>query len=115
MKILLKQILTVSFAAGLLLPLCSCAVYGEMARNKENLAKIRVGMDKKQVLEIMGEPVSGEAYCSDKVFYYYTGRQWMDGQITRDECTPIAFDDYGKVIGWRPAFNTAVYGSGRIR
>ena len=94
--------------------LSSCA-YEEMARNEENLAKIRVGMTKQQVLEIMGEPVANEAYCSDKVFYYYTNQMWMDGLITRDECTPIAFDDSGKVIGWGPAFNTGVYDTSRTK
>ena len=42
-------------------------------------------------------------------------RVGMDGLVTRDECTPIAFDDYGKVIGWGPAFNTGVYDTSRIR
>ena len=94
--------------------LSSCACK-EMETNMANLATIRVGMDKEQVLKIMGPPVAGETYCSDKVFYYYTNQRWMDGLVTRDECTPIAFDDYGKVIGWGPAFNTGVYDTSRIR
>ena len=29
--------------------------------------------------------------------------------IMRDECTPIAFDEFGRVIGWGPDFNTGLY------
>ena len=96
---------------GALVPavmLCSCYP-AEISRNQANLAKIRKGMTKKQVLEIMGEPVKGEAYCTDKVFFYYTRRNWMDGMIMRDECTPIAFDEFDRVIGWGPDFNTGLY------
>ena len=97
------------FCAGTLsLTLCSC-FYAEIARNEKNLAKIRKGMTKKQVLEIMGEPIKGESYCTDKVFFYYTRQSWMDGMVMRDECTPIAFDDFGQVIGWGPDFNTGIY------
>ena len=39
--------------------LSSCACK-EMETNMANLAKIRVGMDKEQVLKIMGPPVAGE-------------------------------------------------------
>ena len=97
------------FCAGLLTLILSSCFYGEIARNQKNLAKIRKGMTKKQVLEIMGEPVKGESYCTDKVFFYYTRQSWMDGMIMRDECTPIAFDEFDQVIGWGPDFNTGIY------
>ena len=97
------------FCAGtLLLTLCSC-FYWEISRNEKNLARIRKGMTKKQVIEIMGEPIKGESYCTDKVFFYYTRQSWMDGMVMRDECTPIAFDEFDRVIGWGPNFNTGVY------
>ncbi len=97
------------FCAGTLsLALCSC-FYAEIERNEKNLAKIRKGMTKKQVIEIMGEPIKGESYCTDKVFFYYTRQSWMDGMVMRDECTPIAFDEFDRVIGWGPDFNTGVY------
>lgn len=97
------------FCAGTLsLALCSC-FYAEIERNEKNLAKIRKGMTKKQVIEIMGEPIKGESYCTDKVYFYYTRQSWMDGMVMRDECTPIAFDEFDRVIGWGPNFNTGVY------
>lgn len=107
-KSMLKK-LTVLLCAGAMTSVLSSCFYFEIERNQQNLAKIRKGMTKAQVLEIMGEPVKGEAYCSDKVFYYYTRQCWMDGLVTRDECTPIAFDDFDRVRGWGPEFNTGVY------
>ena len=95
--------------AGVLILALSSCFYGEIDRNQKNLAKIRKGMTKKQVLEIMGEPVKGESYCTDKVFFYYTRQSWMDGMVMRDECTPIAFDDFDRVVGWGPDFNTGIY------
>lgn len=105
---LLKKLLAPACAGLLCLALSSCA-YAEMRRNRRNLARIRLGMTKKKVLGIMGEPVKGEIYCSDRVWFYYTNQKWMDGLITRDECTPVAFDEFDRIRGWGPAFNTGVY------
>ena len=107
-KTALNKIVKILGAGVLVLGLSSC-FYAEIERNQKNLAKIRKGMTKKQVLEIMGEPVKGEAYCTDNVFFYYTQQSWMDGMVMRDECTPIAFDEFGRVIGWGPDFNTGPY------
>ena len=107
-KNIFTNILKLLGAGTLSLTLCSC-FYAEIERNQKNLAKIRKGMTKKQVIEIMGEPIKGESYCTDDVFFYYTRQAWMDGLITRDECTPIAFDEFGRVKGWGPDFNTGLY------
>ena len=104
----MKNIIKLLGTGVLTLALTSC-FYAEIERNQKNLARIRKGMTKKQVLEIMGEPVKGESYCTDNVFFYYTRQSWMDGMVMRDECTPIAFDDFGCVIGWGPDFNTGLY------
>ena len=107
-KMRLKNILVFLCAGVLTLSLTSC-FYAEIERNQKNLAKIRKGMTRAEVLKIMGEPIKGEAYCTDKVLFYYTRQSWMDGMVMRDECTPIAFDDYDRVIGWGPDFNTGIY------
>lgn len=96
-------------AAVILSLLLTSCFYAEIERNQKNLAKIRKGMTRQQVLKIMGEPVKGEAYCTDKVWFYYTRQSWMDGMVMRDECTPIAFDDFDRVIGWGPDYNTGLY------
>lgn len=108
MKKITLLLLYIFICAGAVNFLCSCASV-EAERNLTNLAKIRKGMDKKEVLAIMGEPVKGESYCSDNVWYYFTETQWMDGLTTRDECTPIVFDYFGKVAGWGKKYHTGVY------
>ena len=107
-KTRMKKIFLLLFAGTLAVLLSSC-FYAEIERNQKNLAKIRKGMSRQEVLKIMGEPVKGEAYCTEKVLFYYTRQSWMDGMIMRDECTPIAFDDFDRVIGWGPDFNTGLY------
>ena len=52
----------------------------------------------------MGEPIKGEAFCSDNVWWYYTRTCWTDYMTTRDECTPIVFDENGLVEGWGTTF-----------
>ena len=78
--------------------------WSEIERNRENLGKLRVKMTKQEVLEIMGEPVKGEVFCSDNVWWYYTRTCWTDYMITRDECTPVVFDENGLVEGWGTLF-----------
>lgn len=107
-KMKMKKIFLLLFTAALTVLLSSC-FYAEISRNEKNLAKIRKGMTREEVLKIMGEPIKGEIYCTDKVLFYYTRQSWMDGMVMRDECTPIAFDDFDRVIGWGPDFNTGLY------
>ena len=74
--------------------------WDEIFRNRENLAKLRTKMTKDEVLQIMGEPIKGEVYCEDNVWWYYTRTRWNDFVTTRDECTPVVFDEDGLVAGW---------------
>lgn len=83
--------------AALLLSACG---FSEMSRNNANLKQLKAGMSKDEVLNIMGEPLKNEVYNTDKVWYYYTDTKWSDGRNTRDECTPVVFDDDGKLLGW---------------
>ncbi|MBQ9337095.1 MAG: DUF3192 domain-containing protein [Lentisphaeria bacterium] len=106
-KITLKNILSAVTAGILAVTLSSC-FYAEIERNQKNLAKIRKGMTRKQVLEIMGEPVKGEAFCTDHELFYYTRQSWMDGMIMRDECTPIVFDEFDRVIGWGYDYHSGI-------
>lgn len=77
--------------------LCGCS-YVEAHRNSENLKQISVGMTKEQVREIMGEPVQAK-YSLDNVWFYFTRVCWSDGQVTRDECTPLVFNEEGILKG----------------
>ena len=99
-----------------------CATYsGFIARNRENLMKLSIGMNKQEVLNIMGtnservdfgtfkvtNPYRSEIMQGkDKTFeilYYYTDCKALDGAITDDELTPLVFDN-GKLIGWGNSF-----------
>ena len=94
MKKKLGLMLTVA-GTGILLSGCG---YFSQFDNFENSAKLRVGMTKEQVKNIMGEPVD-EVFCKPDLWYYYIKTQWHDGLTTRDECMPVVFKD-GKVAGW---------------
>jgi hypothetical protein len=94
MKKKLGMMLTVA-GTGMLLGGCG---YFAQFDNFENAAKLRVGMTKEQVKEIMGEPVD-EVFTRPDLWYYYVNTQWHDGLTTRDECMPLVFKD-GKLAGW---------------
>jgi hypothetical protein len=63
----------------------------------------------------MGKPDFTEAYQkpdgrSESIFFYYTkkrridSRRWVDdSSITKDECTPLVFEN-GKLTGWGDEF-----------
>ena len=75
------------------------------AKNIENSKRLRVGMTKAQVLEVMGRPIEDEAYCKPDVWFYFIETVWADGLTTRDECMPLVFEN-GKLIGWGNSFYT---------
>ena len=115
-KIKRKKYTLVCTALLLCLLGCSCAWQKEIRQNRMNLAKIRKGMTRKQVLQIMGKPETNKRFSpDDKVWFYYTKQVWMDGMVTRDECTPIRFDDAGRVLSWGKESNTGIYDTTRIR
>ena len=74
-------------------------------KNVENSKRLRVGMTKAQVLEIMGEPEKDESFNRPDVWFYYFETNWLDGFVTEDECFPLIFKD-GKLIGWGNSFYT---------
>ncbi len=90
----ISGILTAATAATMLLG-AGCAQY----RNRENFAKLRTGMTKQQVLEIMGEPESEETFNSPDIWFYQVRTVWADALTTEDECAPVVFKN-GVVTGW---------------
>ena len=78
--------------------------WSEIERNRANFKKLRVKMTKDEVLAIMGDPIKGEVFCSDNVWWYYTRTCWTDYMTTREECTPVVFDENGLVEGWGTTF-----------
>jgi len=102
-----------SITLPLILIICSiflsnCSTWAaQQDRNRKNLLKLEIGMSKDQVLEIMGQPDLNEAYKRPwgtmVALFYYTNRLWPDGNITRDECTPVVLED-DSVVGWGQDF-----------
>ena len=77
----------------------SCATSREQQKNLANLKHLRKGMTKSEVLTLMGEPLKNEVYNTDNVWYYFTESKWSDGMTTRDECTPLFFEE-DRLLGW---------------
>lgn len=94
-------ILTWLLAAGTLVPaVSSCSMY-EAAEARGKLEKLRVGMTRDEVRGVMGEPLKNEVFTdAPNVWFYYTAPKWYDGMITRDECTPLVFDEREHLAGW---------------
>jgi hypothetical protein len=72
-------------------------------QNRANLTKLSLGMNRDQVMALMGTADFNEAYVKqDKeifVLYYRTQRVKGDGTTTKDECTPIVLAN-NAVVGW---------------
>lgn len=89
--------------------LSGCATPGmKMDKNNSNLLMLEMDMTKKEVLSIMGQPDLNEAYKSlhgkrMTIFFYYTQKKRSDGSVTKDETTPVVFEN-GKLIGWGTEF-----------
>lgn len=105
----LAAILFAACALAALVSSCQWFVQGEIDRNTENLAKLRVGMSKDEVKGVMGEPLTKESYNIPNVWFYYTRPRWQDGVATRDECTPVVFDEDGQLAGWGNQYYKANY------
>lgn len=90
------------FALSLCCTICLCVAcgYREAAITRSRMEDIRVGMNKAQVVNLLGEPLKDESYASEDVWFYYTRPRWYDGQATQDECTPFFFDANGLLAGW---------------
>ena len=113
----------------LCLGLVGCITYADIVRtrNRENLMRLSIGMDKTQVVNIMGietkkawtpykggratilinNPYRSEIIQSkDKTFevlYYLTDDKTGNGIITDDCLLPLVFEN-GKLVGWGWSF-----------
>ena len=92
-------------AAAVLLAPAGCALnpWYTASRNIDNSKRLRVGMTKSEVLDVMGEPLTDEIFCKPDCWYYYIEPVWVDGLTTEEECMPLVFED-GKLVGWGRGF-----------
>jgi outer membrane protein assembly factor BamE (lipoprotein component of BamABCDE complex) len=74
--------------------------------NREAIARLSKGMYVEEVRSRMGTPDFLESFSRDgyayQVFFYRTHRVKADGMTTRDETTPLIFED-GFLVGWGEA------------
>ena len=92
--------------------MAGCATWQmKMEKNNDNLLTLEMGMSKQEVIGVMGRPSFNEAYKSLYgksviILFYYTQRKWADGSETKDECTPIVFEN-DELVGWGDEFYKA--------
>ena len=110
----MKTLLKVSFVAMLLTAVSGCVFIdgeyvdrddwrGEQKDNREAISQLEIGMDREAVVQRLGTPNDSEAFSADagevRVLFYRTQRKHSDGETTRDETTPLVFED-DVLIGW---------------
>ena len=71
--------------------------------NRKHIAKLETGMRYQDVTRKMGVADFNEMVQSEgvqkRVLYYRTQRTAEDGITTKDECTPLVFEN-GVLVGW---------------
>ena len=101
----MRKILLVLFA----FVITACATPQQrMDKNNDGLLSLEMDMSKQDVMKIMGNPDLNEAYKSLHgksvvIFFYYTQRKRNDGNVTKDETTPVVFEN-GRLVGWGSEF-----------
>ena len=104
--------------------LFGCASFDNITKeNRERLNRLSIGMEKNEVLSIMGtetvnipfnspsvitnpyknETMLGASGKTYEILFYYTEVKSRDGVISDDELTPLVFEG-GKLIGWGNTF-----------
>lgn len=105
----MKKLIALSMIVFLM---AGCATWQmKMEKNNDNLLTLEMGMSKQEVIGVMGRPSFNEAYKSLYgksviILFYYTQRKWADGSETKDECTPIVFEN-DELVGWGDEFYKA--------
>ncbi|MBQ4876287.1 DUF3192 domain-containing protein [Pseudoalteromonas luteoviolacea] len=74
--------------------------------NRAKISKLELGSSYQAVTSKFGTPDFNEAVSKDghtyQVLFFATNRKHSDGQITKDECTPLVFKD-DQLIGFGQA------------
>ena len=110
----MKKIILILLAIFVIIGLCWVFLWNGLSRyesfgiaksNNENIAKLKIGMSKNIVLQIMGVPQKVEAYSLGNqvvefIFYRTKGSDLFIGD-KEDNFLPIAIDNQsGMVINW---------------
>lgn len=79
--------------------------------NRQFISKLDLGMQRSEVLEMLGTPADSEAFSHAgeqvRVLFYRTRWKHGDGETSRDETTPLVFKN-DLLIGWGETVYAAV-------
>lgn len=71
--------------------------------NRETVTTLNIGMTYAETRVLFEQPDFSETFQTDgktyKVLYYRTHSKHSDGETSKDECTPLVFEN-GVLIGW---------------
>ena len=71
--------------------------------NRKIISELVIGAERSNVLTRMGTPSFSEAFVKDgdqfNILFYRTHHTNSDGETTKDETTPLVFEN-DKLIGW---------------
>jgi hypothetical protein len=71
--------------------------------NREMIARLEIGDSRSAVISRLGTPSDSEAFVHDgeemRVLFYRTRHKHSDGETSRDESTPLVFQN-DSLIGW---------------
>ena len=71
--------------------------------NKVQISKLELGLQKKQILELLGSPDITQAKRNNnkelQVMFYRTQHRQADGITTEDECTALLFEN-NELVAW---------------
>lgn len=75
----------------------------EAESNRSKLVALKIGMTKKEVIDLMGKPSKTEAYQIQgknlEFWLYLTEYEWLQYSTPKPEYTPLAFEE-GILKGW---------------
>lgn len=75
-------------------------------RNKKNLLRLRVGMAREELQDVMGDPEGSEGYPWGSVWLYRTATTSGMSGLLEGDVTPVVLDDKGRLLGWGRNFLT---------
>lgn len=78
----------------------------EQRTNSRVISELEIGMERSAVVTRLGPPSDSEAFTRDgetmRVLFYRTQHKHSDGETSRDETTPLVFEN-DRLIGWGQA------------
>lgn len=75
----------------------------QQIHNVKTMSRLELDSDRASVIEVLGDPDFSEALIHEDdhyyILYYRTHRMESDGETTKDETTPLVFQN-DRLIGW---------------